>query len=275
MDDIAIVLSTAGFERVPTVREVGEFAVRGGILDLYAPGAAEPVRLDFFGDTLESIRAFDPATQRTTGQQTEFVLQPASEISLTSENVARFRQGYLTTFGAPTRDDALYASITSQQRFAGMEHWLPLFHEKLTSVFECLPDAPVVLENLVAEALTERRTMVDDHYQSRLHQSDGTLGGDGVPYKPLTPDLLYLTPEDVIAKATTRLTVDLSPFDVPETATTRCLRSRHRSCAKFRHGAGGKRDECLRDGRQTHRRPPHRREKGFPCRVERRIARHG
>ena len=69
MNALAGRLETAGFERVATVRDVGEFAVRGGILDLFAPGSAEALRLDFFGDTLESIRAFDPATQRTTGQR--------------------------------------------------------------------------------------------------------------------------------------------------------------------------------------------------------------
>ena len=217
MDDITATLASAGFERVPTVREVGEYAVRGGILDIFAPGTPEAVRLDFFGDTLESVRAFDPATQRTTGQKMEFTLQPASEISLTPETVARFRQGYLSTFGAPSRDDALYASITSQQRFAGMEHWLPLFHEELTTLFECLPDAPVVPEHLSREALTERRTMIEDHYEARQAQSEGKLGGDGVPYKPLPPDALYLTPEEAVSLAATRLTVTLSPFGVPDT----------------------------------------------------------
>jgi transcription-repair coupling factor (superfamily II helicase) len=220
MEDITNALATAGFERVPTVREVGEYAVRGGILDIFAPGTPEAVRLDFFGDTLESVRAFDPATQRTTGRKTEFTLQPASEISLTPESVARFRQGYLSTFGAPTRDDALYASITSQQRFAGMEHWLPLFHEELTTLYDCLPDAPVVMEHLVREALIERRAMIEDHYEARKGQSEGMLGGDGVPYKPLPPDALYLTPDEAAERASTRLTVDLSPFGVPETPDT-------------------------------------------------------
>src|SRR5690606_10980207 len=66
MDQLVARLDALGFERVGTVREVGEFAVRGGILDLYAPGAPDPIRLDFFGDTLESIRSFDPASPRTT-----------------------------------------------------------------------------------------------------------------------------------------------------------------------------------------------------------------
>ncbi|OWK20147.1 hypothetical protein AJ88_33935 [Mesorhizobium amorphae CCBAU 01583] len=76
-------LETSGFERVPTVRGVGEFAVRGGILDLFAPGWTEALRLDFFGDTLESIRVFDAATQRTTGQRKSMALQAMSEVALT------------------------------------------------------------------------------------------------------------------------------------------------------------------------------------------------
>src|SRR5690606_27303790 len=85
MDDIASRLERNGFDRVATVREVGEYAVRGGILDVYVPGAMEPVRLDFFGDTLESIRSFDPASQRTTGQARELSLNPMSEVTLTPE----------------------------------------------------------------------------------------------------------------------------------------------------------------------------------------------
>src|SRR3546814_10245939 len=91
MDDIAARLERNGFERVATVREVGEFAVRGGILDVFVPGTGDPVRLDFFGDTLESIRTFDPASQRTTGQARALDLNPMSEVSLTPETISRFR----------------------------------------------------------------------------------------------------------------------------------------------------------------------------------------
>src|SRR5919197_5717843 len=93
-------LEKSAFERVPTVRDVGEFAVRGGIIDLFVPGAAEALRLDFFGDTLESIRAFDVASQRTTGQRNQLVLQPMSEVALTSESISRFRRSYIEAFGA-------------------------------------------------------------------------------------------------------------------------------------------------------------------------------
>src|SRR5690606_21152191 len=121
--------------------------VRGGILDLYAPGG-EPLRLDFFGDSLESIRAFDVASQRTTGQRPELVLKPMSEVTLSAETISRFRRSYIETFGAPSRDDALYAAISEGRRFAGMEHWLPLFYERLDTIFDYLPDVPVVFDHL-------------------------------------------------------------------------------------------------------------------------------
>ncbi|RWX62926.1 transcription-repair coupling factor, partial [Mesorhizobium sp. M4B.F.Ca.ET.089.01.1.1] len=155
-------LETSGFERVPTVRGVGEFAVRGGILDLYAPGWSEALRLDFFGDTLESIRVFDAATQRTTGQRTSMALQAMSEVALTPETISRFRRAYIEAFGAPSRDDGLYAAVSEGRRFAGMEHWLPFFYERLETVFDYLPDVPVVFDHLAHEALAERHTLILD-----------------------------------------------------------------------------------------------------------------
>ena len=132
------------------MRDVGEFAVRGGILDLFAPGADEAVRLDFFGDTLETIRAFDVATQRTTGTRNEVSLQPMTEVTLTPETISRFRRNYIEAFGAPSRDDGLYAAISEGRRFAGMEHWLPFYYERLDTLFDYLPGAPVVFDHLGA-----------------------------------------------------------------------------------------------------------------------------
>ena len=131
MNALVVRLENNGFERTPTVREVGEYAVRGGILDLFIPGATEPLRLDFFGDTLESIRAFDPATQRTTGQRRDVSLQPMSEVTLGEKTINRFRRQYVEMFGVPSRDDALYQAVSEGRRFAGLEHWLPLFYDGL------------------------------------------------------------------------------------------------------------------------------------------------
>ncbi len=142
MDGLVRFLEANGFDRTATVREVGEYAVRGGILDLYAPGTAAPIRLDFFGDTLETIRPFDPATQRTTGQLPRLELVPASEAILNEETIERFRRNYRAAFGAVLGNDPLYEAVSEGRRFAGMEHWLPFFYEKLETLFDYLPGFP-------------------------------------------------------------------------------------------------------------------------------------
>ena len=221
-------LENSGFERVATVRDVGEFAVRGGILDLFAPGATEALRLDFFGDTLELIRVFDAATQRTTGQRKSLTLQAMSEVALTPETISRFRRSYIEAFGAPSRDDALYAAVSEGRRFAGMEHWLPFFHERLDTIFDYLPDAPVIFDHLAREALGERYDLILDYYEARRGGAEGALKGV-VPYKPVPPALLYLSPEDVSAALPLRTSIELTPFDTPETSETRVFHagSRH------------------------------------------------
>ncbi|MBO6725168.1 MAG: transcription-repair coupling factor [Rhizobiaceae bacterium] len=218
MEALVARLEAGGFDRASTVREVGEYAVRGGILDLYAPGAQEPLRLDFFGDTLESVRAFDAATQRTTGQRTEFRMGAMSEVSLSPETIARFRRSYIDAFGAPARDDALYAAISEGRRFAGMEHWLPFFHERLETVFDYLPDAPVVMDHLAHDALKQRYDQIKEHYEARLAQSSGSAVADAVPYKPVKPDQLYLSPDAVDSAVRERRLFEFSAFETPETS---------------------------------------------------------
>jgi transcription-repair coupling factor (superfamily II helicase) len=218
MDDIAARLGRNGFERVATVREVGEYAVRGGILDVFVPGSDEPVRLDFFGDTLESIRSFDPASQRTTGQARSLDLNPMSEVSLTPETISHFRTQYLSMFGAATRDDALYLAVSEGRRYAGMEHWLPLFYDTLDTVFDYLAGFHIVTDHVVREAAAERSKLVQDYYEAR--QSSVSPGksqiSQGTPYKPVPPEMLYLSVEAFNAALVSRNAVRLSPFSEHE-----------------------------------------------------------
>jgi transcription-repair coupling factor (superfamily II helicase) len=194
MDDIAARLERNGFDRVATVREVGEFAVRGGILDVFVPGAEEAVRLDFFGDTLESIRSFDPASQRTIAQVRSLDLNPMSEVTLTPESISRFRKNYLSLFGAATRDDALYAAVSEGRRYAGMEHWLPMFYDKLETTFDYLRGFRMVTDHTVREAAEERAKLIRDYYEARLNSATPGKGhlAQGTPYKPVPPERLYL-----------------------------------------------------------------------------------
>jgi transcription-repair coupling factor (superfamily II helicase) len=206
-------LERQGFDRVATVREVGEFAVRGGILDLFAPGTENPIRLDFFGDTLESIRSFDAASQLSTGPVKEFSLNPASEVELTPQSIARFRQRYIELFGAPSRDDALYAAVSEGRRFAGLEHWLPLFHDRLASLFDYVPDGVVVFDHLAHQAVEERHKQILDHYEARQKPPSSALGQS--PYHPVAPESLYLSADALAARLKGRVCIDLSPFSPP------------------------------------------------------------
>ena len=138
MSGITHWLELNGFNRASTVREPGDYAVRGGIIDLFAPGMGEPVRLDFFGDSLESIRSFDPESQRTNADLRALDLVPMAEFQLTSDTIRLFRTGYVAAFGAAAPDDVLYEAVSEGRRHAGMEHWLPLFHQRLETLFDYL-----------------------------------------------------------------------------------------------------------------------------------------
>ena len=208
-------LETNGFARASTVQDTGEYAVRGGIVDVYAPGMEAPVRLDFFGDTLESLRAFDTETQRTTKQLKNLDLVAMSEVVLSEEAISRFRKRYVARFGATDRDDILYQSISEGRRYAGMEHWLPLFHEGLATLFDYCGGVPVVLAPSVDEVVRERFDQVAEHHQARV-EAQGKAGGSGsVPYKPLDPDALYLSGEEWTTRLADGESLRLSSFDIP------------------------------------------------------------
>ncbi|MES0881972.1 transcription-repair coupling factor [Roseibium sp. SCP14] len=208
-------LEMNGFSRTPTVRETGEYAVRGGIVDLYAPGADEPVRLDFFGDTLESIRSFNAETQRTSKQLKRLDLVPMSEVVLSEEAISRFRRSYLATFGAASREDVLYQSISDGRRYAGMEHWLPLFHERLETLFDYIGETPLVLDTSAADAVRERIDQVNEHYKARQDAREmGTTAGT-VPYMPVEPEKLYFSENEWTAAIADRASASLDAFTPP------------------------------------------------------------
>ena len=208
-------LELNGFIRASTVREPGEYAVRGGILDLFPPGMDMPVRLDFFGDALETIRSFDAQTQRSEESLRGLDLVPVSEFQLVTETIRRFRTGYVAHFGACGPDDLLYEAVSEGRRYPGMEHWLPLFHVKLETLFDYVPGTALALEHLADDAAHERLAQIADYYEARRQALK-----DGVtpPYKPLPPDRLYLAENEWRERLDTSALARLTPFAVPEAA---------------------------------------------------------
>jgi len=184
-------LTRMGFSQTPTVMEPGDYAIRGGIIDIYPPGESGPVRLDLFGDVLDGARRFDPATQRTTEKLSVIELAPVSEVILDDASITRFRQNYRIEFGAAGTDDPLYEAISAGRKHHGVEHWLPFIHERLETLFDYLPDASVFLDDQVTPTRLARWDSIADQYETR-HLALSEKGRMDTVYKPVPPELLYL-----------------------------------------------------------------------------------
>ncbi|MBY6055237.1 transcription-repair coupling factor [Leisingera daeponensis] len=180
-----------GFSQSPTVMEPGDYAIRGGIIDIFPPGESGPVRLDLFGDVLDGARRFDPATQRTTEKLEVVELAPVSEVILDEAAVTRFRQNYRIEFGAAGTDDPLYEAVSAGRKHQGIEHWLPFFHERLETLFDYLPQATVTLDDQLTPARLARWDSIEDQYGTRKHAL-AQKGRIDTVYKPTPPGLLYL-----------------------------------------------------------------------------------
>ena len=180
-----------GFSQSPTVMEPGDYAIRGGIIDIFPPGHAGPVRLDLFGDVLDGARRFDPATQRTTEKLTEIELAPVSEVILDEAAITRFRQNYRIEFGAAGTDDPLYEAVSAGRKHAGVEHWLGFFQDDLETLFDFLPKATVTLDDQFTPMRLARWESIQDQYETRMHALSQKGRVDSV-YKPAPPELLYL-----------------------------------------------------------------------------------
>jgi transcription-repair coupling factor (superfamily II helicase) len=185
-------LTLSGFRRVSQVIEPGEMAVRGGIVDIYPPGRSTPLRLDFFGDTLETIKAFDPTTQRTTKPVQKFALMPVSEVAFGEAAVASFRARYVSLFGgAVANGDPLYEAVSAGAAYPGQEHWLPLYHERLETLFDYVPGVGVSFDHNADQAIAERFQQVREHYEARVEALEAEKFG-APPYRPVPPEQMFL-----------------------------------------------------------------------------------
>lgn len=212
-DKLAALLQANGYVRTDTVADAGEFAVRGGLVDLFPSGMPHGLRLDFFGDEIETVRTFDPADQRTTGRADDgFTLLPASEALLDEDGIKRFRTRYRDLFGATATGDPLYQAVSEGRRLAGMDHWLPLIEDKLTTLFEHLGDAALIVRELGVDGAIEGRfEAIGDYYANREKAQSADPGS----YRPLTPDALYLTHKQWDATIASQSIHLATPFHEP------------------------------------------------------------
>ena len=204
-------LTGMGFSPVSTVAEPGDYALRGGIVDIFPPGRGGPVRLDFFGDVLDGARRFDPVTQRTTQKLSSVEFAPMSEVILDDAAITRFRQTYRAEFGTAGSDDPLYEAVSAGRKHQGMEHWLPFFHARLETLFDYLPQASVMLDDQVTASRLSRWEGIADQYDARREAMTAKGRMDSV-YKPCAPELLYLGDAAWEAAIADHRMVQLSPL---------------------------------------------------------------
>ena len=193
-ESLIALLQRQGYSRTDTVVDAGEYAVRGSVFDIFPSGLDHGLRLDFFGDELETLRLFDPNTQRSVQPVDTHLLLPASEALLDEDSIKRFRSRYREQFGASATGDPLYQAISEGRRLAGMEHWLPLFEDRLVTLFDHLgEDDLVLIDGSAAKATEQRIADIVDYHQSRLDSSSKAPGS----YRPLAETALYLTRDEI------------------------------------------------------------------------------
>ena len=215
-DKLAHLLQANGYVRTDTVADPGEYAVRGGLVDLWPSGEELALRLDFFGDEIESVRRFDPADQRTVDRVDGFTLLPASEALLDEDSIKRFRSGYRERFGATATGDPLYQAVSDGRRLTGMEHWLPLFEEKLATLFDHLSDEDVIVRDAGAPGAAQNRfESIADYHANRVRAQSSDPGS----YRPLKADTLYLSEQEWEQQIADRPLHLTTPFREPESAT--------------------------------------------------------
>jgi transcription-repair coupling factor (superfamily II helicase) len=211
-DQLIHLLSANGYQRTDAVADAGDFAVRGSLIDLFPAGQKSAIRLDFFGDEIETMRAFDPADQRTSGSADAFTLMPASEALLDEDSVKRFRARYREKFGGNATGDPIYQAISDGRRLAGMEHWLPLFEDRLGTLFEHLSEHDLIVREAgVDGAIGARYDSIHDYFENR----ERAMVADPGSYRPLEPKALYLGRKEWEGEVADRPVHLTSPFPEP------------------------------------------------------------
>lgn len=185
-----------GYQACPMVTGPGEFAIRGGLMDIFPPGAKAPLRLDLFGDQLEELRRFDPVTQKTIETLDHFTLAAASEVVLDEEAITLFRSKYRSAFGAKGAGDPLYEAISAGRRHIGLEHWLAFFQKERATLLDFLPDTTAILDDGFDAARQTRWDDLQSQYLARIEAAKSRSAlSTGYNLSPV--EELYISPDDL------------------------------------------------------------------------------
>ncbi len=205
LDTMRATLTGAGYRCVSTVMEHGEFAVRGNLLDLYPMGSTWPLRIELFDDEIESLRSFDPDTQRSREKLTRVRLLPAREFPLDEAAVRDFRTRYRAAFEGDPARSPVYRDVSQGLAPAGIEYYLPLFFEHTESLFDYLPETALVVTLDGTEAAAHRfAEEAAQRYEQGRHDTERPL---------LPPARLFLAADEVLGACNRFPRVELQSFE--------------------------------------------------------------
>ncbi|MEW6354310.1 MAG: transcription-repair coupling factor [Pseudomonadota bacterium] len=209
IDALRARLEAGGYRCVAQVMEHGEFAVRGGLIDLFPMGSAAPYRIDLFDEQIDSIRTFDPDTQRSLGGVTQVRLLPAREFPLDAEAIARFRQAFRVHFEGEPQSIPLYRDVSKGLAPPGIEYYLPLFFEHTHTLFDYLPASSLVLTTHgVEQAAEDFWRVADERYEQLRYDRERPV---------LAPAQLFLQVNEVFGALRAFPQVALQHFEVEHT----------------------------------------------------------
>ena len=200
-------LEAAGYTAVDTVESRGEFAIRGSLMDIFPAGAPNPIRIDMLDDEIESLRLFDPETQRTVEQVTSLRMLPAKEFPFDAAGIARFRNRWHETFDVDVRACSVYRDVSAGIPPGGIEYYLPFFFDGLATLFDYLPPDTLILHRTDIGAAAERfRSDIENRYESLAYDIERPI---------LPPDSLYLTAQRLHGRLREHARVALADREKP------------------------------------------------------------
>jgi len=201
IDEFRQRLLHAGYQASEQVYQAGQYAIRGSVLDLFPAGSSSPFRLDLFDEEIDSIRRFDPESQRSTGKVEQIALLPAREYPCDESALDDFRRAFRYRFDVDTRRVTFYQDLRSGIHPQGLEQYLPLFYQETSCLLDYLPGPPqLVLQDEVFRAAEDQARRTHERWEQRRHDIERPV---------LDPEELFFMPEQLRQRLETFSTVHL------------------------------------------------------------------
>ena len=182
-------LNQSGYRYVSQVMEHGEYTIRGSIIDLFPMGATHPYRIDLFDEEIDSIRTFDPETQRTITAVEQIRLLPAYEFPINNESISQFRQRYRQRFEGDPQRSQIYREVSDGNVIGGLEYYLPLFFDQTRTLTDYLPEKTILVCLEGSQTASENAwQQLDNRYESHRHNTERPI---------LAPDEIFISPENL------------------------------------------------------------------------------